>query len=378
MKLHTFIQVNLDAIVAEWEAFARTLLPAAEAMSDFALRNHSREIVMSILKDMEATAHSDPRPIGIERGATMTATAETMAALHGARRHESGFDLVQLMSEFGALRSSVFALWRRDPSTKTSDPPIDEVDRFNKAIDKALTESVTCYASNVAAVRDMFLAVLGHDLRSPLQSIEMATRVLVSPNLSEAARLETAMRVGRASKMMDVLITDLLQFIRSRLGFGIPIDRAECDLRAACDEALDIAKASDPNRKFIEHISGDLQIHADGARLREALSNLLSNAVQHGDKEAPITLRAVGETDFIVLAVANSGKPIPQDVLKIIFDPLVQAPSTTSDLSNRSKTSLGLGLFIAREIVLSHGGKIDVQSSAESGTVFTICLPRMT
>jgi signal transduction histidine kinase len=106
------------------------------------------------------------------------------------------------------------------------------------------------------------------------------------------------------------------------------------------------------------------------------LSNLLTNAVQHGDKHAPVSLRACGEEDAIVLAIANSGKPIPLDALGMIFEPLVQVPNTTTDLNRRPKTSLGLGLFIAREIVLGHHGTISVQSSADTGTVFTIRLPR--
>lgn len=123
-------------------------------------------------------------------------------------------------------------------------------------------------------------------------------------------------------------------------------------------------------------MSSDLQIRADCSRLRQVLSNLLNNAVQHGDEHAPISLSACGEADAIVLAVANSGKPIPLNAMKIIFEPLVQVPTSTSDLNRRPKTSLGLGLFIAREIVAGHGGSIDVQSSADSGTLFSIWLPR--
>jgi signal transduction histidine kinase len=378
MKLYTFIQNNSDAIVDGWEAFARTLLPAAKTMSDVALRDHSREILIAIVKDMQGSASADERSSALKRRQKIPAAAETMAAVHGGLRHETGFDLVQLVSEFRAMRSSVFELWRLDPSTHNTTPAIDETNRFNEAIDQALIESVERYASNVAASRDMFLAVLGHDLRSPLQSIEMARNVLSLPALLDETRLQAATRVGRASKIMDGLITDLLEFTRSRLGFGIPIERSACDLRQACEEALDDIKAIDPLRKFTHEMSGDLHISADCSRLRQALSNLLSNAVQHGDGNTPIFLRARGEADAVVLAVANSGKPIPIEALRIIFDPLVQVPATTSDLDRRPKTSLGLGLFIAREIVLGHHGTIDVQSSPDIGTVFTIRLPRAT
>jgi len=106
------------------------------------------------------------------------------------------------------------------------------------------------------------------------------------------------------------------------------------------------------------------------------LSNLLSNAVQHGSRQSPVTLIAEGEVDAIVLKVGNSGEPIPPDALQVIFEPLVQAPSASAEMHERSKTSLGLGLFIVREIVLAHGGTISVESSVAAGTVFTIRLPR--
>ena len=376
MKLHKFIQNNLDAIVAEWQAFARTLLPAAKTMSNLALREHCREILLAIIKDMQTGASTDKPSNLAGLVDAYPAASETVAAAHGALRHAAGFDLVQLVGEFRAMRSSVFRLWHRDASTRHTTPAVDETERFNDAIDQALTESVVRYTSHVGASRDMFLAVLGHDLRSPLQSIAMAGAMIGSPRLADEDRSEIGSRVTRAAKMMDGLITDVLEFTRTRLGVGIPIERSECDLRQACEEALDVVRGSNPDCKFIHELSGDLGISADCARLRQVLSNLLNNAVQHGDRLTPVVLRAWGDPEEVVVSVVNSGKPIPIEALRIIFDPLVQIPATTTDLSNRPRTSLGLGLFIAREIVLGHGGTIDVQSSASTGTEFTVRLPR--
>ena len=101
----------------------------------------------------------------------------------------------------------------------------------------------------------------------------------------------------------------------------------------------------------------------------------MNNAVQHGDRHAAVSLLAQGEEDGLVLKVCNAGRPIPAHALHAIFEPLIQAPST-SDPDGRSKTSLGLGLFIVREIVLGHGGTITVTSAADTGTIFTIRLPR--
>jgi signal transduction histidine kinase len=378
MKFHTFIQDNLDAIVGEWEAYARTLLPAAESMSGSALRNHSREILMTIVQDMQ-TCQTEVEQSNKSRQVQLAADAsETIAAAHGAVRHALGFDLAQVVSEFRAMRSSVLALWRRSDTTGGKTPAIEEIARFNEAIDQALGESVQRYSSDVTASWEMFLAVLGDDLRNPLQGIEMASYVLTVPALSEEARLKAAMRVRRSSQMMSHLISDLLEFTPSRMGRGVPIERSACDLGQVCKEALDAVRTSYPEQKFLLHRSGDLQIRVDVPRMQQVLSNLLNNAVQHSGLGTPVCLSAYGEEDVIVLVIANAGNPIPPDSLRVIFEPLAQVPTASSDLNTRPKTSLGLGLFIAREIVLGHHGTISVQSSADTETVFTIRLPRAT
>lgn len=376
MNFSAFIEANLDALVAEWEAFARTLVPAATSMSDLALRNHSREILLAIVQDMQASQAEAERAPRATQAELVPSASRTIAAAHGALRHAAGFDLAQLVSEFRALRAGVLALWRRSEVTRGEVLAVEEIARFNEAIDQALGESVQRYSSAVAEAKDMFLAVLGHDLRSPLNGIELASHVLATAALADEMRLKVALRVQRASKEMGRLITDLLEFTRTRLGRGIPIERSVCDMGPVCEEALDAVQASEPDHEFVLHLSGDLRFQGDRARLLQVVSNLLNNAAQHGDRNTPISLSAHGDAEVIVLGVANFGQPIPPDALRLIFDPLVQGPAVMSDLNKRSRTSLGLGLFIVREIVLGHDGTIEVQSSADSGTVFTIRLPR--
>ena len=376
MNFSAFIEANLDVLVAEWEAFARTLVPAATSMSDLALRNHSRGILLAIVQDMQTSQTDAERATKATRAELLPAASRTIAAAHGALRHTAGFDLAQLVSEFRALRASVLALWRRSEITHGEVPAIEEIARFNEAVDRALGESVECYSIAVAASRDMFLAVLGHDLRSPLQAIELSSYLLGAAALADEKRLKAALRVKRSSKEMGRLITDLLEFTRTRLGRGIPIKRTACDLGQVCEEALDAVRASEPDQQFVLQLSGDLQFQGDRMRLLQVLSNLLNNAAQHGDSNAPVSLSAHGEAEAIVLGVANFGMPIPPDALTLIFEPLVQGPADMSDVRRHSQTSLGLGLFIVREIVLGHDGTIEVQSSADSGTAFTIRLPR--
>ncbi len=375
MKFSAFIKDNLDAIVADWEAFARKL-PAGQAMSALALRDHSREILLAIAADMELRQTSQERADQAQDIVPTEASTTSAAAEHGALRQMAGFDLVQLFAEFRAMRASVMAFWQRSGGAGPGSSSIDEITHFNEGIDKALAQSVQRYSSEVTASRDMFLAVLGHDLRGPLSGIDMSAMLLAKPGLSDAARQKAAARINRASRDMSRLITDLLEYTRTRLGAGIPINQSACDLGPVCEASIEDIRAGNPEQQFVQRMSGDLNLQADAARMQQALSNLLSNAVQHGNRQSPVTLTVDGEVNAIVLTVSNSGDPIPSDSLQAIFEPLVKAPNASSEAHERSKTSLGLGLFIVREIVLAHGGSITVESSIAAGTVFTIRLPR--
>jgi CRP-like cAMP-binding protein len=154
LPLSGFIERNLDEIVAHWEAFARTLLPAAATMSAVALRDHARPILQAIAQHIDA-------------GPAQLSDEATAATAHGALRHTSGFNLLQLASEYRALRASVISLWRSHLS-KEHHEALDDLARFNESVDQALAESIASYADEVGRSRDTFLAILGHDLRSPL------------------------------------------------------------------------------------------------------------------------------------------------------------------------------------------------------------------
>ena len=375
MRFSVFIKENLNAIVADWEAFAKKL-PAGRTMSALALRDHSREILLAIAQDMELQQTDRERAEDAQDIIATEESTTSAAAEHGALRQMAGFDLVQLFAEFRAMRASVMAFWQRSDAAQPGASSIEEITRFNEGMDKALAQSVQRYSSEVGASRDMFLAVLGHDLRGPLSGIDMSAMLLAKPDLADAARQQASARIKRASRDMKRLITDLLEYTRTRLGAGIPIEQATCDLGPVCEASLEDIRAGNPEQQFVQQLSGDLTVLADAGRMQQALSNLLSNAVQHGNRQSPVTLTADGEADAVFLRVSNSGDPIPADALQVIFEPLVQAPNANSEAHERSKTSLGLGLFIVREIVLAHGGTVVVESSAESGTIFTIRLPR--
>jgi signal transduction histidine kinase len=374
MKLSAFIRANLDPIVNAWVAFARDL-PVGKSLTDLALRDHCREILTAIAADMDTSQTREEQASKSKDITPPGGALESAAQSHGALRHLAGFDLVQLVAEFRALRASVLSLWESSPEPSEPATAIREITRFNEGLDQALAESVESYSADLADSRDLFVGVLGHDLRGPLSAIMTSNHPLEKPNLPEPARVTAAARSGRAVREMSRLISDLLDYTRSRLGPGIPIERAACDLGTVCHEALDAIQASHPDLRFEFHASGDLSAQADAPKLGQALANLLGNAVQHGDRREAITLGVTGDADDIVIEVANMGAPITSAALDSIFEPMTRAPSGAGELTERSRTSMGLGLFIAREIVNGHQGSIAVESDP-SRTVFRIRLPR--
>jgi len=264
----------------------------------------------------------------------------------------------------------------RTTGTLDQEASLDELERFTGALHNMLARSVQSYLDRVSAAGDMFLAILGHEIRNPLQAVAVAGKLLAVPSLPDPTRVETAARVSRATKLMDGLVSDLIDFTRSRLGVRARVERSACDLREACQEALELAQMSAPEREFRHQFVGNLQLQADRARLRQVMSNLLNNALQHGDEATPISLSALGTEESIILTVSNFGRPIPEEAARVIFEPLVQVPISSADPTKRFKHSLGLGLYIAREIVRGHDGTITVHSSPTAGTTFTVRLPR--
>jgi hypothetical protein len=171
------------------------------------------------------------------------------------------------------------------------------------------------------------------------------------------------------------MISDLLDYTRTRLGAGMPVSPSPMDLGSLCRAVFNEFRAAHPTRVIRFECDGDLRGDWDGDRLRQTVSNLLGNAIQHGTERAPVDLKLKAEGSEVVIVVHNAGPPIPPGELTKIFDPLVRGSSAAHPKPNRPG-SIGLGLYIAREIARSHGGEITVTSTKEEGTAFTVRLPR--
>ena len=375
MRLSEFIVQNADRIVDEWEQFAETITPAAESMDSAAQRDHAKAILLAASRDMNtAQTASEQRAKAEGEGVEKTPALDVAAASHGELRHTVGFDLVQMTSEFRHLRACVIRLWVASLETLELSYLQDMI-RFNEAIDEALAESTEAYAEQVNRSRDIFLAILGHDLRAPLQAVSMSTEMLERKITLDANALNYVKAIKTGARHMQAMVSDLLEFVRSRLGTQLPVEPCAMNLAQACQTALDQAGAGHPKCEQSLQVNGNVEGHWDPRRLDQLLQNLIGNALQHGASEGAVTLILNGTDDHVTLRVHNNGTPIAEEALATLFDPLVRSPS--EDIGHPgASTSLGLGLFIVKEVVDAHHGSIEVSSTEAEGTTFTVVLPK--
>jgi hypothetical protein len=376
MRLAKFIIANVEPILAEWEAFAGTLAPGA-TMTKLTLRGDAEAILLAAARDMQvdqSLAQQASKSKG-RRGAGTTESdrIDNASARHAVNRVGSGFDIIEVVSEYRSLRASVLRLWRKSLPQPDLDA-LDDITRFNESIDQSLAAAVGSYTERVNRSRNLFLAILGHDLHNPLNCIRMGAK-LVSPTKGDRKSVEMLALMGTESEAMEKLISDLIDFASTWLGSSMPLNREPLDLQKLCREVVAGFRATHPQHKLHFHPRGDLTGNWDAARLRQVLSNLLGNAFQHGSPEGPVELSAASEGSTVVLSVHNEGAPIPPEALPTLFDPLVRHATVGSTLV-RAPGSIGLGLYIVREIVNAKGGTLAVASTAEQGTTFTVRIPR--
>ncbi len=230
------------------------------------------------------------------------------------------------------------------------------------------------HAREAAALRERFIGILGHELRTPLVTIKGLSQLMLRRSeLSERSRSDIS-RIVTSTDQMNRLVTDLVDFTRGRLGTGLPIAPATTDLREVCRECIEDVKIEHPHRDVHFNAEGDLRGEWDPDRLRQVVGNLVSNAVKYSPAGSPVEVFARSAQDAVALEIRNHGEPIPQDEIDQIFDPFCRGSHESR--RDQQERGLGLGLSIVQQIVQAHGGMVDAQSSAEAGTVFTVHLPR--
>jgi signal transduction histidine kinase len=371
MRLAAFIRNDLRQISAEWERFAGSLKPERE-FSSLILRDDIVNFLMEIAADMDRAQSAAGQHEKSEGGAKPSQVIDDASTRHVEMRLKMGVSPEQLFSEFRALRATVIRLWLGG-SVKFGRDSLHDLIRFNEAIDEIIMATLAKYTEEVAKSRDMFLGILAHDLRSPLSAVLGAAELLSRATGSER-RMRFLSLIQRSMGRISLMVTDLIELTRVRLGSGMELHQSSTTIRRVCASAIGEMRAIYRDR--ILHLECDDEIPGewDEFKLIQVLSNLLGNAIQHGSAGSPITLSARSTEDGVEFSVHNEGRAIPTDVIPRLFDSFSQV-GIAGKSSDEFSTSIGLGLYIAKEIVELHRGAIEVQSSNETGTDFIVRLP---
>lgn len=390
MRLADFITSNIDSILTDWVAFASQQLPAARNMDEVELLDHGKTLLQEIVTNMarpEGEAERKAKSEGNSQKAS--ASSNVPSRSHARQRERQGFEIGQMVAEYRALRATVLRRWQAAaPSFEAQD--LEDMMRFNEALDQALAESVDVFVQEVGRARDLFLGMMGHDLRGPLSTIASCAAVELRKWPGDVRYAPLTLR---SVAQMKALLNDLMEFTTYRLGKGLSLTPVPLQLDQFVRHTLDEINAVYAERTLVLESHGDMQGRWDGRRLHQALSNLVFNALKYGFPGLPVSTVLDGtRPDEVLLTVRNTGKPIAPHMLPRLFDPLVREESdedreTRSSIESHSASqgapadlvagaNLGLGLFVVREIALAHGGSVEVVADGEA-TEFRLRLPRV-
>lgn len=371
MRLADFIEQHSDAILENAVTFAESQAPEGARLSAKQLRNHLPQILQAVVGDLRSPQSAHEQQMKSEGRATRRLGPESAATYHGRTRAIAGFGINQMVAEYRALRASVLRLWGADQVLATDS--IQDMVRFNEAIDQAVAESLAEFSSEVESWRQIFLGTLGHDLRGPLAAVVFSADTLASEvrDTDHARQVERILNGGlRMTKLLD----DLLAYSRSKLGDGMVLQPETGDVGAALGEEVELLRAALCGTSIHYSVRGDTSGRFDASRVREAVHNLTTNAAKYGSPGTDVSISVDGGPEHLLIAVSNHGEPVSDEALQVMFDPLRRGTGTAS---RGEHASLGLGLFLVREIARAHGGSVDARS-AGGLTTFTLSLPRNT
>jgi signal transduction histidine kinase len=368
--LATFIREKRQRILDDWLE-AASLLPSAYGLSTPVIRDHIPEIL-------------DTLTDAIDRDDATALPMKGLPNLHAAIRAREGYDLRQVVAEYRALRRVIHRLYSEqgdmpDPVR----PKMQSLQVMHAAIDAAIADAVDQFGIDRDKSREMFISMLGHDLRDPLNIMAFCARFLWQDCAGEVSprALKAAIRISGSATRMERMIGDLLDFAHSRLVGGLPVVPVPVDARPIIADTIQEIADANPDRNIqcgVQRTSGALCVVWDSDRVMQAISNLVGNAIAHG--EDPVVVDAIDRGEQVTIEVRNGGG-IPPEILPRLFDPFTHTGGErrhaegSQVCAERRRGHLGLGLYIVRQIAEAHGGSVEAASS-DGHTIFRFTLPR--
>ena len=397
VRLADFIVANVEPILAEWELFARGIWPEAATADPTEMRDEAEDILRATVVDMQSNqtaAQQAEKSKGASRQSDEDDDLTRASSSHGRRREVSGFELWAVVAEYRALRASVLRLWREsEPTPDLRD--LDDMTRFNESMDQSLTHAVRSYAEQVEGQRetlmaneqaarreaeaanrakDLFLATLSHEMRTPLNAI-VGWLSILRHDSAETRHFQEGLKVIERNTMAQVqLIDDLLDVSRIVSG-KLRVDIQPCDLADVINTGVNVTRTAAEARGITLNLRLDPSANdasCDSVRIQQVVWNLVSNAIKFTPKGGQVHVTLSREESSFQIQVRDTGQGISPDMLPHVFDRFRQADSSM----RRKFAGLGLGLSIVKYIVEAHGGTVEAVSPGEGkGSTFTVRLP---
>jgi signal transduction histidine kinase len=370
-RLAEFILSHQAEILQAWDEFAATVSHDGKPLDQVTLRDHAAEILKTIALDLgqpQSAEQQDAKGKGLGPRSSLPTPAET----HADFRMVAGFAVDAMITEYRALRASVLKIWAKEGGGIAAGD-LTDLTRFNEAIDQSIAESVGRYTQQTRTATDLFIGILGHDIRNPLGTILNSAEMLVrSGQLTPKA----AAPITNAAVRIKGIIEQVVDFTRAQSDGVMPIVRVPGNLAEHLTKVVQETQVRHPARAIRHEMAGEFGGSWDEGRMGQLLSNLMANALLYGAPETPVTVKMWSNPTDVFFSVHNQGDPIPVAERERIFQPLERGLKQYEGVVPREPSGLGLGLYICREIVRSHGGSLVLDSTEAEGTTFCVTLPR--
>ncbi|WP_437597969.1 ATP-binding protein [Sorangium sp. So ce590] len=374
-RVTVLLRERKDELLREWTSRLRNdpKIPQASALNEEELKDYTPKLLDDLIDSLSQSARA-----GKAGGASGQEIGSSDAAkVHVSHRLAQRYTLAEELRELSVLRSLIVDICARESVILGG----EEADLVHATLDEVMiTAAVELERASSAelrrdvVLRELFIAVLGHDLRNPLAAIQFATASLLKREDVTAAVARVVQRIAASNDRAARMVEDMLDLTRIRAHDGLPIEPKPVDLGSICEQVVAELESSHPEHTLHFKARGDALGTWDPGRIGQLMSNLIGNAVDYSPPEEPVQVELRGQKKAVVFEVNNRGIPIPPELLPVIFDPFRRGEQRHEDL-RRSK-GLGLGLFIAKAIIDAHGGSIQVTSTQEEGTTFRVTLPR--
>jgi signal transduction histidine kinase len=360
-RLAELIHANRDQLLKRW---------AERVQARLAPRKLSKPELMDRLPDFIDDLVHALRGEGSPPVALVTEAAKE----HGKQRFRSGFDIEAVVLEYGVVRECVFELISEPDYT----PTVQEFRMLSKCLIDAIAAAISEYAGqreeevrNRSEFEKQLLGIVSHDLRDPLNTIGLSAATLLRRSGIDELYVRGLTRILSSAKRATRLIADLLDFTQARVGGGIPIRTKEFNFHDLARQIVDEMSLSHPERQIAFTQAGSGEGIWDPDRITQVLVNLLTNALQHSPAGTIVRVATRAANGEVWLVINNQGRLLSDEEIPSLFEPFHRGNETPAEPG-----SLGLGLFIAKQIVSAHRGKIEVTSSEEAGTTVTVHFPR--